>query len=302
MLPLRSVRNCGLAAAVSLALAAIFMGQGAAAQGMALPYETSVTKTGAARYSIPIAVAPGTAGIAPPLALTYDSQAGNGLLGMGWQLEGLPSIGRCPRTVATDGVHGGVAFDANDRFCLDGQRLIAISGVYGAEGTEYRTEIESFTKVISHGIAGTGPAWFEARSKSGQRMEFGNSADSRIMQQSTTTARAWAVNKVADTKGNYFTVSYANSSSQTYPTRIDYTGNAAAGLVPYNSVRFVYQTRPDDVPAFLGGASMRTTMRLTNLQIYAEESLARKTGDTYTTEIRKTFANKADAREYETKL
>jgi len=93
------------------------------------------------------------------------------------------------------------------------------------------------------------------------------------MAQRTWAARAWAVNKVSDTKGNYFTVSYADSSSQTYRTRIDYTGNTAAGLTPYNSVRFVYQSRPDSVPTFLGGATMQTTVRLTNLQVFNEQSL-----------------------------
>ena len=115
----------------------------------------------------------------PSLSLTYNSQGGNGLLGMGWELEGLPSIGRCPRTIAQDGVRGSVNYDANDRFCLDGQRLVAISGTYGANGTEYRTEIESFSKVVSFGTAGTGPAWFEVRTKSGQIMQFGNTTDSR---------------------------------------------------------------------------------------------------------------------------
>jgi hypothetical protein len=82
---------------------------------------------------------------------TAHSQGRNGLLGLGWHLEGLPSIGRCPRTIAQDGVRGSINYDANDRFCLDGQRLVAISGTYGADGTEYRTEIESFSKVISRG-------------------------------------------------------------------------------------------------------------------------------------------------------
>jgi hypothetical protein len=53
--------------------------------------------------------------------------------------------------LAQDGVRGSINYDANDRFCLDGQRLVAISGTYGADGTEYRTEIESFSKVISRG-------------------------------------------------------------------------------------------------------------------------------------------------------
>ena len=163
---------------------------------------------------------------------------------MGWMLDGLPSIGRCPRTLAQDGVRGAVKYDANDRFCLDGQRLIAISGTYGANGTEYRTEVESFSKIVSFGTAGTGPAWFEVKTKSGQIMQFGNTTDSRILAQGKTTARDWALNKVSDTKGNYFTVTYVNDTTngQAYPTRIDYTGNAAAGLAAYNSVRFVYDT------------------------------------------------------------
>jgi hypothetical protein len=160
-------------------------------------------------------------------------------------LEGLSSVTRCPRTVATDGVHGGVLFDANDRLCLDGQRLIAISGTYGADGTEYRTEIESFAKVISRGTAGSGPAWFEVWTKSGQRLELGNSTDSRLLVFGGATARSWLVNKVAENKGDSFTVTYVNDTAngQAYPSRIDYTGNAAAGLARYNLVRFVYQNR-----------------------------------------------------------
>lgn len=124
------------------------------------PGEFAVSPTGAATYTIPIRVPPGTAGMEPKLALVYNSQAGNGLLGVGWSLSGLSAITRCPQTVAQDGVKGGVNYDANDRFCLDGQRLVAISGVYGADSTEYRTERESFAKIVSYGTAGNGPAWF----------------------------------------------------------------------------------------------------------------------------------------------
>ena len=241
------------------------------AQGMAVPGKFGVGATGAAAYTIPIAVPPGTAGMIPSLALAYSSQGGNGLLGMGWMLDGLPSIGRCPRTLAQDGVRGTVKYDANDRFCLDGQRLIAISGTYGANGTEYRTEVESFSKIVSFGTAGTGPAWFEVKTKSGQIMQFGNTTDSRILAQGKTTARDWALNKVSDTKGNYFTVTYTNDTTngQAYPTQIDYTGNAAAGLAAYNSVRFLYDSRPDVVPAYHAGSLRKTTVRLSNVQTYA---------------------------------
>ena len=144
---------------------------------MTLPGQFAVGPTGAATYTVPIAVPPGTAGMAPSLSLDYSSQNGNGLLGIGWTLSGLPSIGRCPRTMAQDGVVGGINYDANDRFCMEGQRLVAISGTYGADGAEYRTEIDSYSRILSHGTAGTGPAWFEVHTKSGQVMEFGHTAE-----------------------------------------------------------------------------------------------------------------------------
>jgi len=247
----------------------------AVAQSMAISGKFDVGGSGAAADSIPIAVPPGTAGMTPGLALSFSSQGGNGIVGVGWSLSGLASINRCPQTFAQDGVSGGVNFDANDRFCLDGQRLVAISEAYGADGAEYRTEIESFTRVVSHGPAGNGPAWFEVHTQSGQIMEFGHTADSLVLAQGKPTARSWAVNKVSDTKGNYYTATYTNDTvnGQAYPVEIDYTGNAAAGLAPYNKVQFVYATRPDITPAYHAGSLLKTTVRLTNVQTYAGANL-----------------------------
>jgi hypothetical protein len=177
---------------------------------MATAGQFAVSPSGAATYSIPIQVPPGIARIEPKLSLNYNSQAGNGLLGMGWSLGGLSAIEHCPRTMAQDGVRGAVNYDSNDRFCLDGQRLVAVSGAYGADGTEYRTEIDSFAKIVSYDAAGNGPAWFKVWTKSGQVMEYGNTygntSESRIEVQGKTTVRVWALNKLQDTKGNYLTV------------------------------------------------------------------------------------------------
>jgi Salmonella virulence plasmid 65kDa B protein/Insecticide toxin TcdB middle/N-terminal region/FG-GAP-like repeat len=271
-------RLCSPVIAAALGLAAFFLAAHATtsyAQTMALPGNFGVSASGAATYNIPIAVPPGTAGLAPSLSLEYNSQGSNGLLGIGWSLGGLPAIGRCPRTLAQDGALGGVNFDANDRFCLDGQRLTAISGTYGADGTEYRTEVESFSRIISHGTAGTGPAWFEVHTKSGQVMEFGHTADSLALAQGKPTARNWALNKVSDTKGNYFTVSYTNDATngQVYPIEIDYTGNAAASVSPANKVQFVYATRPDITPQYQAGSLSQSTVRLTDIKTFAGSGL-----------------------------
>jgi virulence plasmid B protein len=249
--------------------------QTSVAQTMSLPGKFDVNAGGAATYAIPIAVPPGTADMHPALTLEYSSQSANGIVGVGGALGGLPAVTRCPQTMAQDGVRGSVNFDANDRFCLDGQRLMAISGAYAADGTEYRTEIESFARVISHGAAGTGPAWFEVHTKSGQIMEFGHTASSQLLAQGKTTARVWAVNKVADTAGNYYTVSYTNdpANGQDYPIEIDYSGNAAAGVSPYNKVQFAYTTRPDIVPLYQAGSLTRVTVLLSEIKAYAGSTL-----------------------------
>lgn len=245
------------------------------AEPMLLPGSFDVSANGAAGYTIPIPALPGTAGMAPSLTLSYSSQSGNGLEGVGWSLGGFPAIGRCSRTMTQDGVRGSVNYDTNDRFCMEGQRLAVISGTYGADGSEYRTENEGFSKILAHGTAGNGPSWFEVHTKSGQIMEFGNTTDSRILAQGKTTARSWAASKISDTKGNYLTVTYQNDTTngQAYPTRIDYTGNAAAGLSPYNSVQFVYETRPDIAPLYHAGSLQRTTVRLTDIRTYQGTTL-----------------------------
>jgi hypothetical protein len=95
----------------------------AAVSAGTLPGEGSVAPAGEHRYRIPIDVPPGRAGMAPSLALSYSSRGKNGHLGVGWQLEGLSEIGRCPRTFAIDGFSDGVVLASADAFCLDGHEL-----------------------------------------------------------------------------------------------------------------------------------------------------------------------------------
>jgi len=70
----------------------------------ALSGNLSVSPSGAATYTVPIAIPPGIAGMAPNLSLVYSSQAGDGIAGQGWELAGLSMIHRCPLTSVQDGV------------------------------------------------------------------------------------------------------------------------------------------------------------------------------------------------------
>src|SRR5258706_10698395 len=246
------------------------------------PGSFRVNESGAATYSIPIQVPPGVAGMEPKLALSFSSQMGNGLLGVGWFLSGLSSIDRCGRTLIQDGLGVGVTYDTNDRYCLDGQRLILISPpptVYGGDGAEYRTDRESFTKVISHGqiaAPGNGPLWFEVRTKSGQIIEYGRDDapnpdyHSRIEAQGKTSVRIYSVNKISDTKGNFLTVTYTEDppTGDFYPAHIDYTGNTAAGLAPTALVQLSYEARTDVGSSYIGGSLIKTQNRLTNVKTF----------------------------------
>lgn len=89
-------------------------------------------------------------GMVPQLSLNDDSQGSNSMLGKDWSLSGLPSITRCPATKARDKIDP-VDFDSNDKFCLEGQRLMVVNGNYGANGTEYRTENDNFSQIFSYG-------------------------------------------------------------------------------------------------------------------------------------------------------
>src|SRR6266705_4746718 len=270
------IRFVVLAASFSAVLS--LAAQAATAPVGATPGSFSVDPNGGANYTIPIQIPPGSAGIAPSIALTYSKQVDNPLVGVGFSISGLSTISRCGGTIALDGAKGGVYYDSRDRFCLDGQRLVAVNGADGAHNTEYRTERESFARIFSYdtsvcgldsGLApSSGPACFKVFSKDGTVSEYGVTPDSRIQAQGKTVVRLWALNKVQDTRGNYYTVSYAedNTNGEYRPVSIDYTGNANAGLAPYNSVRFAYGSRTDVVPHYEAGSVIEVTQRLTNVK------------------------------------
>ncbi|EJL83301.1 Insecticide toxin TcdB like protein, partial [Polaromonas sp. CF318] len=136
---------------------------------------------------------------------------------------------------------------------------------------EYRTELDSFSKIVASGTAGNGVASFSVQTKAGLTMEYGNTADSRIEAQGKATVRVWAINKISDVKTNFMTFSYTedNANGDFYPSRIDYAGNTNAGIAPANSVQFTVETRPDVTSAYRAGSLVKSTVRLAGAITYA---------------------------------
>jgi len=165
----------------------------------ALAGQFSVSDQGSPVYTIPIEVPPGRGGMEPALSLQYSGSRANGEVGVGWHLEGLSKITRCPRSFALDGTTGPVRNDSKDLFCIDGKRLESIAGKYGEDGTEYRTLIDSFAKVVSRVDAlpsiqldplgkiepvprgEQGPDSFVVWTKDGRKLTYGGTYDSTVL-------------------------------------------------------------------------------------------------------------------------
>ena len=112
--------------------------------------EFNVTPNGQFNYEIPIPTVAGTGGMAPKLSIVYDSSTKDGLFGYGFDLAGLSMISRAPRNVHDDGIAGYVSFGSNDRFLLDGNRLV-LERAISSTSYEYRTQNNTYAKITSSG-------------------------------------------------------------------------------------------------------------------------------------------------------
>lgn len=233
--------------------------------------EFAVNNLGAASYTVPLVLSPGTAGMEPKLAIGYSSQSAKGVLGKGFSLQGLSFITRTSASLDQDGFIDGVDFDEHDRFLLDGQRLMVVNSVrYGLNGSEYRTEIDSFSRIVAYGQRGEAPESFRVWTKSGLIYEYGHTSDSRFLAEGRTDGAVmrWAVNRITDTVGNYINFIYEEDPNLPYEqllTRIEYTGNGDVGLLPYNAVEFVYEERPDKSMSYTAGSLAKSTQRLSKV-------------------------------------
>ncbi len=89
-----------------------------------IPLQHQVAPNGATTYTVPIECAPGRAGAQPSVALSYNSLAGDGVLGYGWNIGGLSSIHRTTSNLHYDGTVKPTEMTATAQFVLDGERLI----------------------------------------------------------------------------------------------------------------------------------------------------------------------------------
>lgn len=239
-----------------------------------------VDEAGNSSYSIPLQISPGVAGVAPKLSLSYNSRMPSSVMGPGWSISGVSQITRCRQTresgdfmsgtTPIDGNPPPVNFTVSDRFCLDGARLLLLSGntgAYGADGTTYSPETDPTTLVTAHLAAPTntapGPATFTVQRKDGTTSTYGNttaSASATLTATLPATGNSvnigWNLARAQDSSGNYIDYLYTSDpSGSTFPfgpaavesvlAQVNYTGHATSPVSsPFASVTFNYATQP----------------------------------------------------------
>ena len=159
----------------------------------------NVTQTGAATYSYNIAVPQGVGGLNPSLAVVYNSQKANGVVGWGCDISGVSVITRGVKTVYHDGAAKGITHTANDAYYIDGTRLILVSGSAGYSGAVYCPENSPSTIVTFHGTGSS--QWIDVKTKDGIKLTFGNTQDSRQSYNNKaglTRVNAWYINRAED--------------------------------------------------------------------------------------------------------
>jgi RHS repeat-associated protein len=233
--------------------------------------------TGAAAFSYPIAVPPGTGGMQPSVRLQYSSSTGgSSWVGVGWSL-GFGTIQRSLR-------RGVPSYEnARDVFELDGQELVRLgsTGVDPAPGAPvfYALRRRSFLRIRHM----PGDYW-EVTAKDGTVSRYGVTAASRISNPHASSpgqwdTHSWALCEIVDPRGNALLISYdASDPGMLYPARILYTyrrdpaTGALESLDPASpssvdrEVEFVLESRPDASTSYLAGFERTATQRLRTIR------------------------------------
>ena len=217
----------------------------------------AVSPSGAATYTIPIWAPSGPQGVQPHIALTYNSQQGNGYLGVGWGISGLSSIYRCNLTYAQDIAPAPVALATSDGYCMDGQRLRLTGGTYGTAGSTYQTEVANFVNVTAVGTAGNGPASFTAVDRNGRTYTYGTggtTTNAQVIASGTSTAISWMLNEVSDPYGNTMTIGYSTTDvvGSVVPSVISWTPTSHGSSSYSYTMTFTYNTNGTNVKPVYG--------------------------------------------------
>lgn len=274
--------------------------------------EFRVNEAGAATYTVPLALPAGTAGVAPELALSYSSQSGVGNMGLGWALSAGGNISRCRQTLQVDGQTQPIKFSNSDRFCLDGQRLLLVTGSsYGAVNATYKPELDNGTIVKSEGGTSGHPERFIVTAKDGSTRRYGTrlegSTTIKNAQQSgyasktatspqTNRVMTWHLAEFKDSVGNKIVYDYTAALDYHRLTKISYAYGDPSQASPSPDVvlDFVYGTRKKTDAYWVSDSRFADNSLLNTISVKDKNQLLREYRIVYNNGVYQTGDDKLD--------
>jgi RHS repeat-associated protein len=173
--------------------------------------KTWAGQDGAAHAAINVYM-PKELGPVPSLSLQYSSNAGNGLLGVGFNLAGVSKIHYCKPTADVSHTVAATAFTDEERLCLDGQYLVQTAGASRfAHDATYMTEISNSSRIRYKNSSSQNT--FEIEVKGGGKLIYSHA---RKHDQNTSKTIAWYLKRAEDEFGNGYDYSYKYATQHQY--------------------------------------------------------------------------------------
>jgi hypothetical protein len=216
------------------------------ATGITMMEPPAANSQGTANLNYPITVPAGRNGLQPNLSVSYSSEAGNGLLGMGWDMQ-LPAI-------TVDSKWGVPRYDGDyetECYSYNGQELLPSPhyltqweprNTAGSKRFRPRTE-GGFDSIVRCGNNPTEYYWI-VWDKGGTKYYYGTydgstAATSVLLRDGSGNIGHWPLCRVEDMDGNYMTYHYTIREQydagnhylgrQLWPESVRYTGNSGTG-------------------------------------------------------------------------
>jgi RHS repeat-associated protein len=241
-----------------------------------IPISSSVSPGGAKCYNVPIEIVPGRLGFQPNISLSYNSQAGNGVVGMGWGISGLSAIERVNKNVFYDGVNDIPALKSTDAFVLDGVRLIKADDSFDAyAANEICLTTANGNIAVTAFVNGDIVKYFKVQYPNGTVGVFGYDTN-------TTSKLSYPLTKLTDINGSIITFLYTlddadlNSGKTNevyYIKEIDY--GQCKNQLDFAKIVFTNVTRTDQVFSLQSSKSCVYRQILSKIESFANSGIIR---------------------------
>ncbi|MCP4155201.1 MAG: hypothetical protein GY757_46175, partial [bacterium] len=234
---------------------------------VALLFSFTVSICGQVNYNgsfsteISIAIPAGINNTAPVLALLYNSDAKNGLVGAGWELSGFPAITRMNRGQK-------INYDQNDAFLSRDGVLVNIGNF------KYHSEYDANCKYVPFDSSGSpassgNPSYWEAYDNAGNTLTYGFAVQRVDASGSpySNQSRGWALSEFRDRFGNRYYITYEQdvSNGDYRPLTIRYTLNESVDSG--YTITLSYEERPDKPVSYDVDSRVSAQKRLSRISV-----------------------------------